>query len=489
MLISTSLEFSAGHWISRGSDLKNQPKEIPQHLESIQLLLSSINQNVAWWFHCSTKFPDDKYKRYYHLEQQGPKVGLLKNLPPKTTGKPPLDHWVNWLPFRPGVDGITRLQCWSADGTRRKHDMNREAASFQIMGSAWFWKRWVMMSSFVRNMHPQLAPWHFGNEVWQMRLWMKELNIRSFKKDNQARYSTADPKMPSSFCFLPSGIWLYLPWIMEMKIVFRCFSPFWFPQFLRSTHTRYTRYCSWIPIPNWKLSPQNMLPKNPGLSVASAVAMAFPRDRCRSFTVGNLRIMVNVAWIFSRMFGIRGFCIISKLKLEDFKRWNFMIGSLFKWVTFWAVKLQLPTVYHSVHLLKDAKPRWSFRFSLEMGFGIQDCWLFPSCFTQNSSRKKSGGNGVFDEMMGFFEVRFSHIFTASPEIRESRQCLEYWCSERCCCFQHGYGMVLPVQQTVLGYSRHTVSFVGQGSYHLDFNMCRNTVFTTIHAMMRICICM
>ena len=168
-------------------------------------------------------------KRYYHLEQQGPKVGLLKNLPPKTTGKPPLDHWVNWLPFRPGVDGITRLQCWSADGTRRKHDMNREAASFQIMGSAWFWKRWVMMSSFVRNMHPQLAPWHFGNEVWQMRLWMKELNIRSFKKDNQARYSTADPKMPSSFCFLPSGIWLYLPWIMEMKIVFRCFSPFWFP--------------------------------------------------------------------------------------------------------------------------------------------------------------------------------------------------------------------------------------------------------------------
>lgn len=71
-------------------------------------------------------------------------------------------------------------------------------------------------------MHPQLAPWHFGYEVWQMRLWMKELNIRSFKKDNQARYSTADPKMPSSFCFLPSSIWLYLSWIMEMKIVFRC---------------------------------------------------------------------------------------------------------------------------------------------------------------------------------------------------------------------------------------------------------------------------
>ena len=39
--------------------------------------------------------------------------------------------------------------------------------------------------------------------------------------------------------------------------------------------------------------------------------------------------------------------------------------------------------------------------------------------------KKSGGNGVFDEMMGFFEVRFSHIFTARTEIRESRQCLEY----------------------------------------------------------------
>ena len=89
-------------------------------------------------------------------------------------------------------------------------------------------------------MHPQLSPWHFGYEVWQMRLRMKELNIRRIKKDNQARYSTADPKMPSSFCFLPSGIWLYLPWIMEMKIVFRCFSPFWFPQFLRSTHTRYT---------------------------------------------------------------------------------------------------------------------------------------------------------------------------------------------------------------------------------------------------------
>lgn len=242
--------------------------------------------------------------------------------------------------------------------------------------------------------------------------------------------------------------------------------------------------------PNWKLSPQNMLPKNPGLSVASAVAMAFPRDERPKLHSWKFEDHGECCLNFFQNVWYQGVkCIISKLKLEDFKRWNFMIGSLFKWVTFWAVKLQLPTVYHSVHLLKDEKPRWSFRFPLEIGFGIQDCWLFPSCFTQNSSRKKSAGNGVFDEMMGFFEVRFSHIFTASPEIRESRQCLEYWCSERCCCFQHGYGMVLPVQQTVLGFSRHTVSFFGQGSYHLDFNMCRNTVFTTIHAMMRICICM
>ena len=54
-----------------------------------------------------------------------------------------------------------------------------------------------------------------------MRLWMKELNTRNFKKDKILN----DPNLPSFFYFLPSGILLHLPPIVEVEMVFTWENP------------------------------------------------------------------------------------------------------------------------------------------------------------------------------------------------------------------------------------------------------------------------